>query len=165
LGKRELALRAAEVAFRSAPNLTFYLRVEGLAGEGWPRLRKELLAHLRRASWAHTQAQVDIFLREGCLDDAIAAVEKGGGYELTAQVMDAVVQHRPEWVIESARKQAERIVEAGQSRYYHHAVDWLEKARTAYQVAGREREWQAYLREIRERHGRKYKLMSMLKGL
>jgi len=50
------------------------------------------------------------------------------------------------------------------AKYYHHAVDWLARARAAYQAAGREAEWQAYLGEIRTRHGRKYKLMGMLKG-
>ena len=164
IGESELALRAAVVAFRAAPSLEVYLRVQELAGERWTELREQLLAHLRRAIWIHTQAQVDVFLHEGLLDDAIAAVEKGGGYELIERVMDAVVAYRPDWVIQAARKQAERIMDAGQSKYYHHAVGWLEKARTAYRAAGREAEWQAYLREIRERHGRKYKLMGMLKG-
>jgi len=78
--------------------------------------------------------------------------------------MDAVVAHRPEWVIRAARREAERIVNAGKARYYHHAVDWLARAKAAYRVAGRETEWRAYLGEIRERHGRKYKLVGMLKG-
>jgi uncharacterized Zn finger protein len=78
--------------------------------------------------------------------------------------MDAVLEHRPDWVIQASRQQAERIIEAGQSKYYDHAVDWLGRARAAYQAAGRETEWQAYLREIRTRHGRKYKLMGMLEG-
>jgi uncharacterized Zn finger protein len=52
--------------------------------------------------------------------------------------------------------------ELGEARYYHHAVDWLARAGAAYQAAGREAEWQAYLGEIRTRHGRKYKLMGMM---
>jgi uncharacterized Zn finger protein len=56
------------------------------------------------------------------------------------------------------------IIEAGQSKYYHHAVSWLTRARMAYQAAGREADWQAYLGGIRARHGRKYKLMRMLRG-
>jgi uncharacterized Zn finger protein len=34
----------------------------------------------------------------------------------------------------------------------------------AYQAAGREADWQAYLGGVRARHGRKYKLMRMLRG-
>ena len=60
-------------------------------------------------------------------------------------VMDAVIEHRPAWVIEAARRQAERIIESGQSKYYHHAVSWLVRARAAYQAAGRDADWQAYL--------------------
>jgi len=165
VGRSELALRAAVVAFRAVPSLDVYLRVQELAGERWSAFREELLTHLRQAIWMHAQAQVDVFMHEGLLDDAIAAVEKSGSYELVERVMDAVVEHRPDWVIQAARKQAERIMDAGQSKYYHHAVEWLARARTAYRAAGRESEWQAYLREIRERHGRKYKLMGMLKGL
>jgi uncharacterized Zn finger protein len=35
----------------------------------------------------------------------------------------------------------------------------------AYRNMGREEEWQAYLSELLERHGRKYKLVPMLKAL
>jgi uncharacterized Zn finger protein len=108
---------------------------------------------------------VDIFLHENLLDDAIAAVEEGAGYSLLEQVMDAVIEHRSDWVIREARKQAERIIDPGKAKYYHHAVSWLEKARAAYRAAGREAEWQEYLRDLRTRHGRKYKLMAMLDAL
>ncbi len=163
MGETECALEAATVAFREMPSMAAYQRVQELTGECWPELREELLAHLRQASdYFSSQAQVDIFLQEGLLDDTIAAVEKGASYDLIERVMDAVVEYRPEWVIQAARRQAERIIDAGQSKYYHHAVDWLERAHAAYRAAGREADWQAYLGEIRTRHGRKYKLMSML---
>jgi uncharacterized Zn finger protein len=166
MGESERALEAAQVAFREMPSLSAYQRVQELAGERWPELREELLAHLRRASgYLPSRAQVDVFLDEGLLDDAIAAVEEGASYDLIERVMDAVVEHRPDWVIKAARQQAERIIEAGKAKYYHHAVDWLDRARAAYRAAGREDEWQAVLRQIRARHGRKYKLMRMLEGL
>jgi len=165
MGETERALNAATVAFRAIPSESAYQRVRELAGERWPQLREELLAYLRQApGYFSSQAQVDIFLHEGLLDDAIAAVEKGASYGLIEQVMDAVVEHRPEWVIETACQQAERIIDAGKAKYYHHAVDWLDRARAAYRTAGREADWQAYLGEIRARHGRKYKLMGMLEG-
>lgn len=163
VGKRELALRAAIVAFQSAPSLDLYLRIQELAGERWAAFKEALLAHLRQDVWAYAEGRVDVFLHEGLVDDAIAAVEERGGYGLIERVMDAVVAQRPEWVIAAARKQAERIIEAGKAQSYHYAVGWLEKARMAYRAAGREDEWQAYLAGIRERHGRKWKLMGMIK--
>ena len=165
MGEPERALKAATTAFRVTPSMAAYQRVQELAGQHWPELREELLAHLRQVSFVHSEAQVDIFLHEGLLDDAIAAVEKGGSYDLIERVMDAVIEHRPDWVIQAARHEAERIIEAGQSQYYHHAVNWLDRARAAYRAAGREAEWQAYLSEIRSSHGRKYKLMGMLERL
>jgi uncharacterized Zn finger protein len=79
--------------------------------------------------------------------------------------MDAVLEHRPDWVIRTALAQADRIIEPGRARHYHHAVDWLRRARDAYRAAGRVAEWQAYLRDLRARHGRKYKLMGLLDEL
>jgi uncharacterized Zn finger protein len=164
MGESERALDAALVAFQESPSLADYERVRELAGERWPAIQEGLLARLRRATgYFHSQAQVDIFLHEGLLDDAIAAVEKTGTYTAIEQVMDAVVDHRPEWVIMTACQQAERIMDAAKAKNYHHAVDWLERARAAYQVTGREADWQAYLRKIRARHARKRKLMGMLR--
>jgi uncharacterized Zn finger protein len=165
MGKMECALEAAMVAFHEMPSMAAYQRVQELAGGRWSDLREDLLAHLRQVSgYSYSEAQVDVFLHEGLLDDAIAAVEKSAGYDLLERVMDAVVEHRPEWVIAAARGQAERIIEAGQSKYYHHAVSWLTRARAAYQAAGRAADWRIYLSEIRAHHGRKYKLMGMMKG-
>ncbi len=53
----------------------------------------------------------------------------------------------------------------GKAEYYSSAASWLAKARTAYRAAGREKEWQAYLGELLAHHGRKYKLVPMLKAL
>lgn len=164
IGEPERALEAAVVAFQEEPSMAAYQRIHGLAGERWMELQEEMLAYLRRISGCYAEAQVDIFLHEGLLDDAVAAVKGGRSHDLIGRVMDAVVEHRPQWVIKEARKQAMRIIEAGQSKYYDYAVDWLVRARAGYRAAGREAEWQTYLADIRNRHGRKYKLMKMLKG-
>jgi uncharacterized Zn finger protein len=39
------------------------------------------------------------------------------------------------------------------------------KVRKAYHMLGREKEWQTYLDELLSQHGRKYKLVPMLKAL
>jgi uncharacterized Zn finger protein len=165
MGKRKLAIRAAVVAFRSVPNLAIYLRIQELGGERWSRIKPKLLSLLRRCDWTCAEAKVDVFVHEGLWDDAIKAVTRNVSYDLAERVMDSVVDHRPDWVIGAARERAEGIMDAGKAKYYHHAVGWLERMCKAYQVAGRGAEWQAYLREIRERHSRKYKLMGLLKGL
>jgi uncharacterized Zn finger protein len=49
MGEPERALEAAAVAFRETPSMAAYQRVQELAGERWPELREDLLAHLRQS--------------------------------------------------------------------------------------------------------------------
>ena len=56
-------------------------------------------------------------------------------------------------------------MDEGRSQLYHHAIDWLARARDAYRSAGRDDEWLAYRAELRKKHQRKYKLMPMLTRL
>jgi uncharacterized Zn finger protein len=48
---------------------------------------------------------------------------------------------------------------------YHHAVEWLGKAKAGYGVSGRQAEWLAYYQQLVQTHGRKYKLMGLLQKL
>lgn len=168
VGRTDLARRAAVAAFRAAPNLPNYQAVASLVGEQWPTLRDELLGYLRQQETFFPRAQVDVFLHEGLVEDAIAAVE---GYERAYDLVERVVEAALEagtcldWVIEACRYQAERIIEPGKSAYYHHAAHWLTRARDAYLAAGREDAWRKYLDDLLARHHRKYKLMSMLEPL
>ncbi|MDQ2997914.1 MAG: SWIM zinc finger family protein, partial [Chloroflexota bacterium] len=163
MGLRDRALDAAETAFRVAPSLVSYLKAHELAGEQWDALRLKLLGQLRQSRAA--DAKVDVFLHEQLIDDAIAAVKDGYGYGLLERVMDAAIATRPEWVIEAARTQAERIMSAGDAKHYDDAVGWLRRARDAYRAAGQPADWQSYLGSIKTTHGRKHKLMGLLRGL
>jgi uncharacterized Zn finger protein len=156
---------AALIAFRGAPELAAYQRVQELAEERWPELRTELLAHLRQGRAYVPQGAIEIFLYEGLVEDAMRAVKSGASYTLLAQVVDAAIPSHADWAIQICRQQAEPIMQQGQSQHYHHAARWLEKARAAYRTAGREKEWQAYLAEIMTRYRRKYSLMPRLEAL
>src|SRR6266487_143553 len=167
MGKADLALRAAEIAYREEISLENYLRVATIAGEQWPERRMALLEYTRSKKSFSQQGQVEVFLHEGLIDDATAALEPYASHTLVEQVVDAALQSRSrfEWVIQACRKQAEPIIEGGKAEYYYSAAKWLAKARTAYQTLGREEEWQTYLSDLLSRHGRKYKLVPMLKAL
>ena len=164
-GQTERALEAALIAFRESPSLADYQAIQNLAGDRWPELRARLLDHLRQTPSHYPQAQVEIFLHEGLVDDAIAAVGKTTSYHLVEPVVDAAIESRPDWAIRACRQQAEPIMNQGKAQHYRHAVRWLEKARAAYRAAGREAEWQTYLEELIRRHRRKYKLVPMLEAL
>jgi uncharacterized Zn finger protein len=166
LGRADLALRAAEVACASEPSITRYLAVRALAGAGWPELRARLLDALRAGAggWMGARAQAEIFLHEGLIDDAITVAERGG-YGVLELVMDAAIATRPQWVITKATAQAAPIMNGGKAQHYDQAVNWLRRARDAYRAAGQPDDWARYLADVRTTHGRKYKLMGLLKGL
>ncbi|GAB4206360.1 MAG: hypothetical protein OHK0022_33360 [Roseiflexaceae bacterium] len=163
-GRSDLALRATEVAFRNTPNLVLYLRLRELAGEGWPALRENMLNFLRQnhSGWEVSQSAVEIFLEEDLLDDAIRVVDGGTAEEVRIHVMDLAIERRPDWVIASATRSAEYIINAGRSAEYGMAVDWLRRARAAYRAAGREADWRSYIANLRTVHTRKYKLMELI---
>jgi uncharacterized Zn finger protein len=80
-------------------------------------------------------------------------------------VVAAALTSRPDWAIQACQRQAEYIINKGQTKYYDRAVNWLEKARTTYRALGREEEWQTYLNGLLSLHWRKSTLVPMLKAL
>lgn len=164
-GRPDLALAAGLLALRETPSLAAYMRAEEIDGDQWSAHREEVLERLRRTASYYPQAQVDIFLHEGLVDDAIAAVSNGATHTIVEQVVDAVRDTRPEWAIATCRSQAESIMDAGKADYYHAAALWLAKARDISRTMDREDEWRPYLEGLITRHQRKYKLRPMLEAL
>jgi uncharacterized Zn finger protein len=164
-GQSERALAAARIAFEADWSLATYRKVQELAGADWPAHQAELLERLRKIKSYYPQGPVEIFLHEGLISDAIAAVEEGASHTLVEQVVDVASASHPDWVIEACRRQAESIMGEGKAQYYDAAARWLGKARTVYQAAGREQEWQVSLAGLLDRHQRKYKLVPLLKAL
>ncbi len=97
------------------------------------------------------------------LRDGLKELEYGS--ELVHRVMDAAVSHRPDWVIDNARRRAEPIMEQGKADRYDAAVNWLKKAKSAYLQLGQKAEWSAYRSQLEAAHGRKRKLMELFKEL
>jgi uncharacterized Zn finger protein len=164
-GLSEKALTSAIDTFREDLNLENYKAVESLAGERWPELRDKLLESLRQIKLTYPGAQVYIFLYEGLIDDAIAALGNCDSYVLVEEVVDAASSSHHDWVISACRQQAESIMNAAKSNAYYHAARWLQKARTAYLATGREAEWQQYLADLLDRHRRKSSLIPLLEDL
>jgi uncharacterized Zn finger protein len=136
-----------------------------VAAAGWPELREQLLAALRANKSWRVAGRVDIFLHEGLIDDAITTLGAHPSGSDLARVMDAAIATRPDWVISRAVASAEAIMNAGDAKRYNSAVAWLNRARTAYQAAGRTEEWVRYLQQLRTTHSRKHKLITLLDGL
>jgi len=162
---QETALDARLKAFQLYPSLPDYLKLKELAGKHWAALQKDLLTQLRQnSSYPSVRAKAAIFLVEGLIDDAIATVDQLSSHEVNAihPVMDAAILHRPDWVIENARRRAESIIDAGKAQHYHHAIDWLQRVRAAHLQLGQMEEWKQYRTRILQTHARKSKLVSLL---
>jgi uncharacterized Zn finger protein len=165
---RSLALSAAILAFKTKPSLWKYQQINELAGEEWLQIKPELLDVLRQAdAWSAIAAKVDIFLHEGEIEAAIAAVKSDNYYHssLIHRVMDAALTTHPNWVIDRARPPAESIMNRGKAESYQEAVEWLKKVRAAYLAQHKDAEWSAYRSQLVELHGRKRKLMELFKSL
>ncbi len=165
VGRQELALKAAEVAFDESCTMVDYLAVQALTGERWPEYRTRLLKRLEEVTYA--QDKIEIYLHEGMLQEAMKVVVGGDyvGYGWVEQVVEKAGLSHPEWAIRQCKQQAERIMDAGQSKYYDNAVEWLRRAREIYQATGRSGEWGQYLDSVLAKHFRKYSLVPKLKLL
>src|SRR6266496_1337074 len=167
MGEKTRALPAAEVAFRDEINLENYQRMAEIAGEQWPERRTGLLDYARQTKSSYPKGQIDVFLHEGLIDDAITVLDPYASHTLVEQVVDAALQSQSQldWVIQACRKQAEYILDRGKAELYSSAANWLAKARKAYHMLEHKEAWQTYLDELLSQHGRKYKLVPMLKAL
>jgi uncharacterized Zn finger protein len=86
-------------------------------------------------------------------------------YPLVEKVADAVLIHRPDWVIQVSIKQAEGLIEKKQSKYYAAAARWLAKAKQAYINSGRQADWLAYLANLKTTYARRPALQAELRKL
>jgi uncharacterized Zn finger protein len=161
----EVALKAARAAFARSFALEDYQAAQAIAGPEWSAVKAELLGQLADTGFAY--GKIDIYLHEGLVDEAVKTIDKSSyyGYETLERVVEAAWQSHPDWVIRQCQKQAERIMDAGQSKYYHHAVRWVETARRAYLGADRAEEWRSYLENLINQHARKYSLRPRLEAL
>ncbi len=161
-GDSALALRAAQTAFLSGYHLADYKLAEGLAGAEWPAIKARLLAAMAAS---HHYQKTEIYLYEGMLVEAMAVIDQEPYSSGLEQVIKATRAKYPNWGISKCKRQAEMIMDAGKANAYDHAVSWLRIARDIYLQHGRQEEWSAYLSGLLDRHGRKYKLVPMLKEI
>jgi uncharacterized Zn finger protein len=121
---------------------------------------------LRQAATQSPSGVGEIFVYEDLLDDAIAVADSAPyDYAMVEQVADAAIQTHPDWVIRMGRRQAERIMDSGKARYYHHAIAWLRRSREAALGAGLQEDWRQYIDGLLLQHARKYSLVPQLQHL
>ena len=166
LGNDEATLDASLIEFGLSASLPRYEALKKLVGTDWEGVQSRLLGELQGADYQNRYAAVDILLKEGLPDDAVGVASRFSSDDtLLRKVMSAVTSTHASWVISSACGKSEPIMDEGRSNYYDSAAQWLGYAKTAYDASGKEKEWQAYVAGVRDKHRRKYRLMEALEGL
>ena len=151
--------------FKASPSEHIYLEIQELARDNWQEIKLDLLSYLRGYNdWYGKKEKINIFLNEKLFDEAIKLLEKDS-YSLEENMLAKIIPHNPDWVIKQAIAQAEPIMDSGKAKYYHRAVSWLTQARNAYYHADNVQKWRNYCQKLTELHGRKYKLMGLLKPI
>ena len=163
-GRTQQALQAWLAAFSEHPTLAAYETLKRLAGKSWPDLQPQVMETLYKSHDAMTLAQV--LLSEQAWDEAIQVAERREvWYTVIETVADAALVHRPEWVVHTSIKQAERLMVEAKSQHYPLAAGWLKRAKQAYAQLGQTREWQAYLQKVKEQYKRRPALQAQLQRL
>jgi hypothetical protein len=163
-GRNAQALDAWLAAFEERPSLDIYKRLKQLGANEWNKLESRVMNTLKK-SWDKT-ALAQVLMHEEKWDEAIAVANKGeAGYPIVAIVADGVLAQRPEWVIRASKKQALELIGRTQTKYYVHAVEWLERVKKAYAQLGQNDEWRAYLNDLKVEYKRRPALQAQLKRL
>ncbi len=163
-GDNTRAFEAWFAAFAEQPSLDIYKTLKRLAENKWDKTRPQVMSALKKSGSDDVRAEVHLFEEEW--DEAIEIANKREGwYQVKAIVADAVIERRPEWVIETSIKEAEALIGQTQSKYYVHAAEWLARAKKAYKHLAREHEWHAFLNQLKEKYKRRPALQEHLKRL
>ncbi len=164
-GNRELALQAAQAAVLSTHELADYTAVQQLAGNQWETLQPQLLDKIEADDYS--SAKLDILVQAGRLTAVLRAIDQNYHYHTNdlLRMLEPTKEKYPDWGIQKCKNVAEEIMNAGRSGEYDTAVHWLRRAKEIYLHHQRQAEWHSYVDGLLAQHGRKYKLVPMLKGI
>lgn len=163
-GDHARAFEAWFAAFAEQPSLDIYQTLKRLAENKWDKMQPQVIGVLKKSGSDQVRAEVHLLEEEW--DEAIKIANKRGAwYDVKAIVADAVIEQRPEWVIEVSLKEAEELIGHTQSKYYVHAAEWLTRAKKAYKHLEREHEWRIFLDQLKEKYKRRPALQGYLKRL
>lgn len=163
-GRNEIALVAYRAAYDAQPAINLYRHIKRLSGKDWENLSPALIQRIEEAQ--NPGILADIHLEEHNWDAAISLAEKyTWSSNLLEKVSNAVIAYRPDWVINTALKQATGLIAPTQSKLYPAAATWLECAKKAYRQKGQMAEWQVYIVHLRTDYARRPALMKVIKDL
>ena len=163
-GRNDMALVAYRTAYDAQPAINLYRHIKRLSGSDCENLRPALIQKINEAQ--NPGILADIHLEEHQWDAAISLAEKyTWSSNLLEKVSTAVIPYRPDWVINTALKQATGLIAPTQSKLYPDAAIWLARAKKAYEQKDQIAEWQVYIEHLRITYARRPALMKAIKDL
>ncbi|MGM0787964.1 MAG: SWIM zinc finger family protein [Thermodesulfobacteriota bacterium] len=81
------------------------------------------------------------------------------------EVAEAVKTHAPDRAVSIWQRKAEQLIAQVKPKAYQQAGGYLRKAAGVMKKQGKQKEWQRYLQNLREKHARKTRLMEVLDTL
>lgn len=164
-GRTSQALEAWMAVISDRPSFATYQTVKRLADKKWDKIKPDVMAALEKSYDRLPLAEVLLFEEEW--DKAIKVAEGENYYNrrVIEIVAEALINHRPEWVIRTSVKTAESLIVETKSNLYPIAAEWLRRARDSYVHLGQTEKWQKYLQELKEKYKRRPALQAQLKNL
>lgn len=161
LNRTEQAIRAWVVLYNESPKFEHYLKIQSLAGDKWPEIKPALIKQAKSVFTRGVAA--DILLYEGNWDEAIGLINDDS--ELGLKVVDGVMMHRTEWVIDYGKKMVGKLLKVADTTNYPIAVYWMQRIKSAYAKLGKTEIWVLYLAQIKEEYRRRPSFQAQLKSL
>ena len=163
-GRTKQALAAWLAALPENPSLDSYKTIKRLAADRWTKLQPTAMKLLDK--FYNKLPLAEVLLLEQEWDQAIEVAERRNvSYQVIETVADAVIPHRPDWVVRMSLKHAERLMVEVKSQNYPIAANWLKKAKKAYKQLDQLQEWQKYLDKIKEQYKRRPALQKQLRQI
>jgi len=151
------ALDLAHQLFQKQASLATYQEVRTLARKlgSWDSLRPKLMAQLEAAK--HHSLLVDIYLDEGQIDAALAALSQASSayystLDQRVRVAQAAEKTRPDAALDLYRSLVEGAIRQRQRPSYHEACEYLKRMRSLYQALHQEATWERYIADLRQNY-------------
>ncbi len=166
LGNHEKALHAWQLVFAESPSLPLYQKLQTMSGGDWQNLQPQLML-IFKDTYYYRSELAEILLFDEKWDEAMMlGIKNNNSYGNTTEIVaDGLINHRPKWVIEISKANFDNLVKETKSTTYPRAVNWLKKAKLAYQTLGQEADWQRYFAEIKELYKRRSSLQAEFRNL
>jgi len=165
-GRSDLAQQAAWQALEVRPSVENYTWLKSHLAAEWQTARPQAMKILDQHSSSYVADEIiEIYLLEKMYPEAMALIEKNPWSNELEKVIQAVRAEFPDWAFRQYYQQAARIMDNAQASYYEAAVEWLREGREILLESGQSAQWESILKELLQKHERKYKLRPMLESL